>query len=420
MNITIEMAGIDYNRADITVRQRFSFTKSQTVDALQRIRRQEGILGCVVVATCNRTQLWVSRQSDISVDVGKLLCDVKHISYAEYSAYLEYCRGADAVEYLFELAAGLKSQILGEDQILTQIRESIDLSRQYYCSNTELEVLFRMAVTAGKEVRSQTVIPNGNSSAPLAAVNRLEEEGYSFAGRRCLVIGNGAMGKLTAELLRDREADVTVTVRQYRSGIVEIPPGVDRIDYGRRYEYIPQCDFVFSATASPNTTIRADELRKIPYQVGVVFVDLAVPRDMETELDELEGIRRLDMDYFQVDALSEETVVAVRQIQERIGKNIQEYIVWYESRDAVPLMLELSRAAARDAAARVGKPIRRAAPDQYEAIGTAIEQAVAKVVNKLLFSIRDGVDVETFRQCIDEMKKLYDVDSRKGSENADN
>ncbi len=82
------MAGIDYNRADITVRQRFSFTKSQMVEALQRIRRQEGILGCVVVATCNRTQFWVSRQSDISVDVGKLLCDVKDISYAEYSAYL--------------------------------------------------------------------------------------------------------------------------------------------------------------------------------------------------------------------------------------------------------------------------------------------------------------------------------------------
>lgn len=277
-----------------------------------------------------------------------------------------------------------------------------------------------MAVTAGKEVRSHTVIPNGNSSAPQAAVCQLEREGYVFAGKRCLVIGNGAMGKLTADLLRERGADVTVTVRQYRSGIVEIPPGVSRIDYGRRYEAIPYCDFVFSATASPNTTIRAGELRNRSYQEGVVFVDLAVPRDMETELDQLEGIRRLDMDYFQVDVLSEETAEMVRQIRERLRDRVQEYILWYESRDTVPVLLQLSRTAAKDVAARVGKPVRKAAPDQYEAIGELIEQASAKVVNKLLFSIRDGVDAATFRQCVDAMKKAYGMDLQKGPEDADN
>ena len=95
------------------------------------------------------------------------------------------------------------------------------------------------------------------------AMERLKNQGFSFEGKTCMVIGNGEMGKVTALALKEAGADVTVTVRQYRSGVVNIPQGCKRINYGERMELLPDCDLVVSATASPNYTLTKETLRKL-------------------------------------------------------------------------------------------------------------------------------------------------------------
>lgn len=403
----IQMVGINYSKAEIDIRERFSFTKTEKIRAMEELIKNEEILGCVIIATCNRTELWISVMDGFLENLSELLCQCKQLSFSKYQEYLEVRKGEEAVKYLFYLTSGLKSQILGEDQILTQVKEAISLSRECFCTDQVLEVLFRMAVTAGKEVKTQIVLPSNNQSAPLAAICQLEREGYRFRGRKCLVIGNGIMGKLTAQLLMDRGADVTVTVRQYKSGIVDIPPNAKRIDYGKRYDYIPECDFVFSATASPNITIRREELEKNFRGTELVFVDLAVPRDVDTSIVKLPGMQLFDMDYFRIDTLSDETKEAIKQADVILEKRIQEYITWYESKDVVPVLLKLSENAAQDVLARLGKPIRKAAPENTEILTKPVEDAVKKVVAKLLFSIRDSVDPATFRECTQAMKELY-------------
>ena len=142
------------------------------------------------------------------------------------------------MEHLFYLTSGLKSQILAEDQIITQVKDALALSREAYCTDNVLEVLFRMAVTAAKKVKTQVSFSRANSSVIHQAIERLEDQGFSLQGKTCMVIGNGEMGKVTALALKEAGADVTVTVRQYRSGIVTIPQGCDRINYGERLEFL--------------------------------------------------------------------------------------------------------------------------------------------------------------------------------------
>ena len=138
-----------------------------------------------------------------------------------------------------------------------------------------------------------------------------------------------------------------------------------------------------------------------------VFVDLAVPRDIEKGIANLQGVTLYDMDYFKVDKISEEVRELLNQADELRKEKIDEYIVWYEAMDAVPVLLQLSKKAARDVILRIEKPVKKVAPQQLQSIEETVETAVQKVVNKLMFSIRAAVDVATFRECVSAMQDLY-------------
>lgn len=249
--MSISMIGIDYSRAAVDIRAQFSFTKKNAVAAMEHLKEEPGIAGCIILSTCNRMEIWASTTEDWQGSLYEFLCREKGKEPAEYAQYFAERTEEEAVEHLFYLTSGLKSQILAEDQIITQVKDALSLSREAYCTDNVLEVLFRMAVTAAKKVKTKVIFSRGNSSVIHQAIHCLEEKGFSLFGKTCMVIGNGEMGKVAALALREAGAEVTVTVRQYRSGIVNIPKGCERINYGDRGEFLPQCDLVVSATASP-------------------------------------------------------------------------------------------------------------------------------------------------------------------------
>lgn len=420
MNIT--MVGINYKDAGLDIRGRFSYTKREQEETIKYLRQLEGISGCVLLSTCNRTELVLSYTEEWDQDEKQLFCGLKDLEPERYVQYLHIRRGMEAVQDLFALAGGLKSQILGEDQILTQMKDAADFSRQFFGTDKILETLFRMAVTAGKEVKTKIVLPSSNHSAPLAAISGLERNGAVFQGEKCLVIGNGVMGRMTAQLLLDRGADVTVTIRQYRSGIVDVPPAAGRIDYSKRYEKMPECRYIFSATASPNTTITLEKLPVQQLQQDTVFVDLAVPRDIQEEIGTLPGITLYDIDDFGVE-LPEDARQSLSDAEILLQEKTQEFQNWYDAKDVVPMLLQISEKASEDVMARVTGQIRKSLPAFQENVEEAdlaaaeeiVRKSVQKVVNKLMFSVRDSVDVSTFRDCVDAMSDLYPGETSDGS-----
>ncbi len=418
----ITMVGIDYRDAGLDIRGRFSYTKREQEETIKYLRQLEGISGCVLLSTCNRTELVLSYTEEWDQDEKQLFCGLKDLEPEQYVQYLHIRRGMEAVQDLFALAGGLKSQILGEDQILTQMKDAADFSRQFFGTDKILETLFRMAVTAGKEVKTKIVLPSSNHSAPLAAISGLERDGAVFQGEKCLVIGNGVMGRMTAQLLLDRGADVTVTIRQYRSGIVDVPPAAGRIDYSKRYEKMPECRYIFSATASPNTTITLEKLPVQQLQQDTVFVDLAVPRDIQEEIGTLSGITLYDIDDFGVE-LPEDARQSLSDAEILLQEKTQEFQNWYDAKDVVPMLLQISGKASEDVMARVTGQIRKSLPvfqgnveeADLAAAEEIVRKSVQKVVNKLMFSVRDSVDVSTFRDCVDAMSDLYPGETSDGS-----
>ena len=404
------MIGIDFNKASVDTRSKFSFTKKNAVNAMEKLKDIKGVLGCVILSTCNRMEVWISKKEDADVNLYEFLCKEKNIDPKEYKDIFNKREGKKAVKHLFYLASGLKSQILAEDQILTQVKDALKLSRESYCTDNVLEVLFRQAVTAAKKVKTEVVFSRTNTSVIYNAVEHFSEKGYSFKGKKCMVIGNGNMGKLTALALTNEGADVTVTVRQYKSGVVEIPEGCRRINYGDRMQLIPECDVVVSATTSPNCTISKESLENAGLKKNLILIDLAVPRDIEVETANLKGVQLYDIDSFKADKISPETRKSLDKAGEIIKDQMKEFFEWYSGRDTISEIQKIKKEMVTDVELRISKKIRKLDLDDEnkEKLLDTINSATGKVVLKIMFGLKESLDQDIFEECMEGIKNIYD------------
>ena len=408
--MSISMIGIDYKKASVDVRAQFSFTKKNTVGAQENLKKEPGILGCIILSTCNRMEIWASTGEDWQGSLYEFLCREKEKDPREFYKYFVEREEEEAVEHLFYLTSGLKSQILAEDQIITQVKDALALSREAYCTDNVLEVLFRMAVTAAKKVKTQVSFSRANSSVIHQAIERLENQGFSIQGKNCMVIGNGEMGKVTALALKEAGAEVTVTVRQYRSGIVTIPQGCDRINYGERLDFLPKCDLVVSATASPNYTLTMEQIENAEIPGHVVLIDLAVPRDIEPSAGTLNNVTLYDIDSFKIDAVSPKLQASLDQAGEILREQQEEFYNWYNGRDLIPRIQEIKADAVEDLNLRIMKILRKTPMEEKdrENLLKAIDTAAGKVVNKMMFGLKDFMKEEEFINCVEGLEKLYE------------
>ncbi|MCF0133667.1 MAG: glutamyl-tRNA reductase [Blautia sp.] len=419
--MSISMIGIDHNAALLDIRALYSFTKKEAGEAMLQLKKMQGIQGCLILSTCNRTEIWISKD-DTEISLYELLCQVKNIRKPEYRRLFVERRDRDAVEHLFCLTGGLKSQILGEDQILKQVKDALSLARENFVTDNVIEVLFRMAVTVGKRIKTEVSVPHGNVSVIHEVIKRLERDDYRIRGKKCLVIGNGEMGKIAAQTLQEQGADVTVTVRQYHSGVIHIPTGCRRIDYGERWNLLPDCDLVVSATASPNYTLTKSAFRNLQLQKPLLLIDLAVPRDIEPDLcDAFSGtsyawdknvpfITLLDMDSFRIEGQDELVLECIENAKYIIEEQMQAFYDWMDCRDVVPRIQWIQEEAVRDLNARLEKVFRKMPLDEHDrdVLSDAVNTAAGKVINKLLFGLRDSLNTHTFQECVTGLEKLYE------------
>ncbi len=407
--MSISMIGIDYGKASVDVRAQFSFTKKNAVQAMERLKKMPGVYGCIILSTCNRMELWASLQEEWEDSLYGFLCKEKDKRPEDFQKYFVQRTEREAVEHLFYLTSGLKSQILAEDQIITQVKDALALSREAYCTDNVLEVLFRTAVTAAKKVKTEVSFSRGNVSVIHQAIEKLKAQGFPLQGKNCMVIGNGEMGRVAALALKEAGADVTVTVRQYRSGVVNIPQGCQRINYGDRMEFLPQCDLVVSATASPNLTITKEGLEEAGISGSLVLIDLAVPRDIDPLAGTLGNVRLYDIDSFKIDAVSPKLQESLERAGAILGEQMEDFYSWYEGHDLIPRIQGIKEEAVQDLNLRILKTLRKTPMEEgdREKLLTAIDKAAEKVVNKMVFGLKDSLKQEEFRNCVEGLEKLY-------------
>ncbi len=324
MNIIV--AGLDYKIADITQREEMSFTKTAMLEIYERLLQNPDIYGSVIISTCNRTEIYISCRDDKQLNPFLLLgYNHKHYLY----------RGDEAINHLCQLACGVKSQIWGEDQIITQVKQSIAYARECRASDSILEVLFRTAITAAKKVKSLVDMKIPGNSIGHKALEVINN--YSEKIQEVLVIGNGEIGRLVSTLLLNAGYQVTVTLRQYKHGQNFVPAGANTIDYADRYLFMHKCQAVVSATLSPHHTVERNELEKMP-SYPKLFIDLAMPRDIAPEVTEMDGVTCFNVDNICKQEIENNHKQQLSKIEAIIEKNIQDFHKWISYRKSLNLL----------------------------------------------------------------------------------
>lgn len=292
--MNLVMAGIDYKTAPVEVRERFSLTASASAEALAALRGEDGVRGVVLLGTCNRAELYLSAGKEV-LQPAALLCRALGLPPAQFGGYFISRSGRRAAKHLMMVASGLRSQIRGEDQILTQVKEAAFRAREAGAADAVLETLFRCAVTAGKRVKTEVPLALPGRSAAHRAVELLRGEPGGLAEKRALVIGSGEMGRLAAGLLMREGCAAAMTLRSYRQGEALLPAGCAAVPYEERYGAMEGIDILLSATVSPHHTVKYDPFLAVRNPPRVL-VDLAVPRDIDPLLAELPEVCVLNMD----------------------------------------------------------------------------------------------------------------------------
>ena len=343
------MVGTDHRLAPAEARSAFVLPADVREDALALARVKLGATGVVLLATCNRTELWASFDGvDLpprSLDESgapkpddpllRVLCDMHMVDAEGYTHYFVERSGDDAVGHLFQVACGLRSAIVAEDQIVSQVKQAIAYSREIGVADSVLEVLFRQAVTAAKQVKSGVRFTRAYATAIDQAIARLESDGVDLSQATCMVIGNGEYGRLAASTLVERGAEVFVTVRQYTHGTVTVPRGCASIPYAKRYERMGSCSVVMSATTSPHHTVKRERLASECGPLNdVTFIDLAVPHDIDPAIAEMPGCKLFDIDEFATQ-IGEENASAIEAAQRVLARGEREFWDWLDRRDTM-------------------------------------------------------------------------------------
>ena len=374
----IKMAGIDYSTAKLSQREIFAFSKNQAQSSMQSVKESYGVNGCVIISTCNRTEIWICEDDQKQTDLGYVLCTLKKVGLEEYSALLIRREGIEAVRHLFETACGLKSQILGEDQILSQIKLSIESARNAKTINEVMEKMFQAAITSAKKIKSTVRLTAYDESTATKALEIINKHYHSLYGLNCLVLGNGEMGKMVSAMLAEYGAHVTVTLREYKHNVSIVPEGCVAIDYEKRIAEIKHSDLIISATSSPHYTIKLEDVSDIlADNKHRVFIDLAVPRDIHPEIAEYDNVLLLDIESLGGVSLTKASNKSLLTAKQIIDNYMIEFLKWSIIREILPLINSPVGKTSQSISAKLQQEIKQLGLDAQK--GSMFEKKVISV-----------------------------------------
>ena len=329
--------GMTHATASAQVRRRAAFTKRRQTEIL-RFVKQNIADECALLSTCNRCEFYLAAKDDVR---GRFLEYFDEITETDTGKYVSVYADEEAARHLAETAAGLDSMIIGEDQILGQVKDAHALAAEAGTAGIYINTLFRLAVTGAKRVKTDTLLSKTPVSAATLAVKKCAEILGGLGGKKIMLIG--ASGKIGNTVYRDLAslgaAELFVTSRTREGAPVRDFPDAKIIDYYSRYDFIDDMDAVISATASPHLTIsRAECEKELKTRKKRAFIDLAVPFDMDIAPSAENSYVNID----DLRGLSEENNAKKRGEAEKarviLEKYVNEFLVWqvfYENRNLI-------------------------------------------------------------------------------------
>jgi len=299
---TLAVIGLNFRTSPVAVRERFWISPARRPETLLQLVRSEGIEEVIVVATCNRTEfiLWASDVPTAANSVLRFLTQEYQLKLSEWSHFYRMMDDV-ALSHIFRVTSSLDSMVLGEPEITGQVKDAWALAQEVGTTGRFLDAVMQKALTVSKRVRTETAIGCSAVSVPYASVQISREVLGDLAGREVLLIGAGKMSEVAAHYLMKAGARQVKVMNRTASRGEELAAklGATAVSYDDRLQHLKKADIVVSSTSCPHVVLCRKEAETIARErkyKPMVMIDIAVPRDIDPAVREIEGVHLFDMD----------------------------------------------------------------------------------------------------------------------------
>jgi glutamyl-tRNA reductase len=384
--------GISYKTAPVELRERVALPEGRAAGVMRELVSTTQVHEAVVISTCNRTELYLVVGDDVEAETTALgiLARESDIRPTELVSHLYSLRNMEAAKHLFRVTAGLDAMIVGEAEIQGQVKRAYELALVENTTSAFMNRLFREALAAGKRIRTETNVGSGSVSVSSVAVQLAQETLGDLSGRRVIVIGAGETGELTARELTERGVrSVFVANRHYDRAI-----GLAQRFGGQavRFDMLPseleKADIVVSSTGSPHHIVEREGLAAVMKARGgrpLLLIDIAVPRDIDPAVADLEGVFLKDIDDLQrvVERRLSGREAEARRAESLLDHELDRFRRWLGTLDVVPTI-----AALHERGEAVVQQVLGENDSRWESLGEAdrerLELVAATIVKRLL------------------------------------
>src|ERR1700685_1317915 len=296
------VVGLNYRTAPVGVRERFWISEDRRYQALVQLSRAEGIEEVVVLATCNRTEflLWVNDVTLAGNSVMLLLGSEYGLKLCEWRHFYHLLDEA-ALLHIFRVASSLDSMVMGEPQIISQVKQAWQQAKKVGATGRFLDAVMQKALTVSKRVRTETAIGNAAGSIPYAAVELTRQIFGSLENKKVLLLGAGKMSELSARGLLNHGASSVKVINRTLEHAAELASklGGLAIPFEDRWQHMAEADIIISSTSCPHTILSREEAEIMVrgrQNQPLVIVDIAMPRDIDSSVRDVEGLFLYDLD----------------------------------------------------------------------------------------------------------------------------
>lgn len=349
--MTLVLFGLNHKTAPLDLREKVSLSEERLPELLGRLKGYRGVGECAILSTCNRTEMYAVTQAEPKAGLESLesfLSESQELPAGLFRDHFYSHHGGPAVNHLFSVSSGLDSMILGENQILAQVRRAYLAAQEAHSTGPVLDRLFPWALKVGKRARSQTRICQGASSVSAAAVELAQKIFGDLAGRRVLLLGVGKMGTSALKLLlRAGVEEIAVVNRTYdKAEKVAEECGGQAVPFEQLDETLSTVDVLLSSTGAPHYVLTKERLQRVMRArrgKPLFLVDIAVPRDIDPECEDLESVYLYNIDDLQkaVDQNLARRHAEVNQVLAIIESEAQDFFKYLDSRQASTAIVTL-------------------------------------------------------------------------------
>jgi glutamyl-tRNA reductase len=423
MNIAV--VGLSHKTAPVEIREKLSIQEAKLESAIAHLRSYPHLKEVAIISTCNRLEIYaVTSETEQGVrEITQFLSEVGHIPFQQLRRHLFILLHQDAVRHLMRVAAGLESLVLGEGQILAQVKNTHKLAQKYQGLGQLLDRLFKQAITAGKRVRSETSIGTGAVSISSAAVELAYLKVENLAACRVTIVGAGKMSRLLVQhLLAKGATEIAIVNRSQRRAeeLSTLFPEAKLQIHGlpEMMGAIAKSDIVFTSTGATEPILERSNLETtLTIHQSLMLVDISVPRNVAADVHGMERIRAYNVDDLKaVVAQNQESRRQMAQEAEALlEEEVETFDLWWRSLETVPTISSLRNKVETIREQELEKALSRLGTEFAEKHQEVIEALTRGIVNKILHEpmvqLRAQQDIEARRRAIQSLQMLFNLDT---------